>query len=163
MIHPDRIGHVVIKVRDLDRSVKFYTEVMGLELMGRVPEFKIAFLASNRRDHHEIGLMEVGEGAEESKFAQVGLLHVAFRMKNYEELSAAYKELSARGIRINATVDHGVAKGVYFPDPDGNELELYIDGNPEEYGKWPNGYAGREKLDFAPDAPGLVSSIPTAK
>ena len=51
MIHPDRIGHVVIKVRSLERSRRFYTDVLGLELMKELPEVKMIFLASNRRDH----------------------------------------------------------------------------------------------------------------
>jgi len=61
MIHPDRIGHVVIKVRDLERSRRFYTEVLGLELMKELPEVKMIFLASNRRDHHELALAEIGQ------------------------------------------------------------------------------------------------------
>ena len=63
MIVPDRIGHVVIKVRDIERSRKFYTEVMGLQLMMELPKIKMAFFASNGRDHHEIACMEVGADA----------------------------------------------------------------------------------------------------
>ena len=59
MIHPDRIGHIVLKVRSLERSRPFYTEVLGLEVMKELPEVKMVFLASNRRDHHEIALAEV--------------------------------------------------------------------------------------------------------
>ena len=61
MIHPERIGHVVIKVRDIERSRKFYTEVMGLQLMMELSKLKMAFFASNGRDHHEIACMEVGK------------------------------------------------------------------------------------------------------
>ncbi|MBF6568106.1 MAG: VOC family protein [Candidatus Binataceae bacterium] len=159
MIHPERLGHVVIKVRDLERSKKFYIEVLGMDLMEEVPQFRIAFLAFNRRDHHEIGLLEVGPEADPGKFEQVGLLHIAFRMKTYEELRAAYQELKSREVKVVATVDHGVARGVYFKDPDGNELELYVDGDPAVFGKWPNAYAGVEKLDFAQDSPGLMESV----
>jgi len=106
MIHPDRLGHLVIKVRDLERSKKFYTEVMGLELMGEVPQFKIAFLAANRRDHHELGLLEVGPEADGGQFEQVGLLHFAFRMKSYEELGAAYRDLKSHGVKVVATTNH---------------------------------------------------------
>jgi hypothetical protein len=59
-------------------------------------------------------------------------------LRSYNELRAAHEELKSRGIPINATTDHGVAKGVYFPDPDGNELEFYVDGDPEIYKNWPN-------------------------
>jgi catechol 2,3-dioxygenase len=161
MIRPDRIGHVVIKVRDLERSKKFYSEVLGLTQMGEVKEFKIAFFAANRNDHHELGLIEVGPEAEDGKFEQVGLLHFAFRMKSYDELREAYRELKAHNVPVVATTDHGVARGVYFKDPDGNEMELYVDGDPAEFGKWPNPYAGVQKLDFAEDSPGLMDSVPT--
>jgi catechol-2,3-dioxygenase len=60
MIVPDRIGHVVIKVRDLERSRNFYTDVIGLKLMMEAPKIKMAFFASNGRDHHELGCIEVG-------------------------------------------------------------------------------------------------------
>ncbi len=161
MIHPHRLGHLVIKVRDLERSKKFYTEVLGLELMGEVPQFKIAFLAANRNDHHELGLLEVGSEADGGKFEQVGLLHFAFRMKSYDELRDAYRELKAHNVEVVATTDHGVARGVYFKDPDGNEMELYVDGDPVAVGKLENPYAGVQKLDFAQDSPGLMESVPT--
>jgi catechol 2,3-dioxygenase-like lactoylglutathione lyase family enzyme len=62
MIVPDRIGHVVIKVRDLERSRKFYTEVLGLKQMMDLPEFKMVFFASNGRDHHELeDVLDVAE------------------------------------------------------------------------------------------------------
>lgn len=162
MIHPDRLGHVVIKVRDLERSRNFYTALLGLEVMGEVPEFRLLFLASNRRDHHELGLMEVGPNAEPGQSSQVGLLHIAFRLRNFDELREAYQDLKRWGVTIRGTVDHGVAKGIYFLDPDGNELEVYCDGDPEKFGQWPNHYAGREKLEFAADLPGLGVSIPPA-
>ena len=92
MIHPDRIGHIVLKVRSLKRSRPFYTEVLGLEVMKELPEVKMLFLASNRRDHHEIALAEVGEHAGAPKPGDVGLAHCAFRLKSLEDLHAAYRE-----------------------------------------------------------------------
>ena len=86
MIHPDRIGHVVIKVRDIERSRRFYVDVMGLQLMMELPKPKMAFFASNGRDHHEIACMEVGKDAKAPEWHQVGLVHIAFRLKNEEEL-----------------------------------------------------------------------------
>jgi catechol 2,3-dioxygenase len=159
MIRPERIGHVVIKVRNLERSKKFYTEVVGLDLMGEVSRFRIAFLASNRRDHHELGLLEVGDDAPEAQFRQPGLLHVAFRLPDYETLRAKYAELKAHGVKVNATTDHGVALGVYFPDPDGNEIEFYVDGTPDHIAEFDNPYAGTGKLDFASDEPGLLDAL----
>ena len=159
MIHPDRIGHVVIKVRELERSCKFYTEVLGLQLMKHVPEIRAAFLASNGRDHHEIALFEVGSQAEAPRGNQIGLAHIAFRLRSKEELRNAYQELKAGGVPVSFTVDHGVSKSVYFQDPDGHELEVYCDNQPEEYAQLPNAYLGMEKLDFAQEDPGLADFL----
>ncbi len=157
MINPDRIGHVVLKVRDLARSRRFYTEVLGLDLMFEMPG--MAFLASHRRDHHELALMEVGAGAEPPKGPQVGLAHVAFRLGDEAELVRAYRELKERQVPICFTVHHGITKSVYFLDPDGNQLEVYCDVPPEQRPKLPSDYMGMERLDFAPDEPSLGDVI----
>lgn len=159
MIRPERIAHVVIKVRDLARSTRFYQEVLGLEIMGTLERPPVSFLAANRRDHHEIGLVEVGERALDADPRSVGLVHIAFRLSTEEELRAAYAELKERDVPISFTVDHGVTKSVYFRDPDGNELEVYCDNSPEDYGRLPNPYGGVERLDFAPDDPSLGDVI----
>lgn len=159
MIRPDRIGHVVIKVRDLERSRKFYSEVLGLQVMKEVPEIRAVFLASNGRDHHELALFEVGPQAETPRANEIGLMHIAFRLRTEEELRAAYQDLKARGVSISFTVNHGVSKSVYFRDPDGHELEVYCDNQPEEYAHMPNAYLGADKLDFAPNDPGLAEML----
>lgn len=150
MIRPDRIGHVVIKVRDLERSRKFYRDVMGLQEMAELSSIKMAFFASNGRDHHEIAVFEVGADAPEAQAGQIGLNHIAFRMTDEAHLHDAYRELKANNIEVLAAVDHGVTKSVYFRDPDGNTLEVYCDTSPEHRAKFPNPYAGSEKLEFAP-------------
>lgn len=156
MIHPERIGHVVLKVRDLERSRKFYTEVLGMDVMKESPQIGIVFLANNRRDHHEIALMQIGPQAQAPPANAVGLLHVAFRLRSEEELRAAYNEFKEKDVPIVFTVDHGITKSIYFHDPDGHELEVYCDNPPEQYAKMPNSYMGMDKLDFAPDDPGLA-------
>jgi catechol 2,3-dioxygenase len=159
MIKADRIGHVVLKVRNLERSRAFYTEVLGMDVMMEIPAIPAVFLANNRRDHHEIALFEVGPAAEGLQANQIGLAHVAFRLRNEQELRAAYKEFKERHVPISFTVDHGVTKSVYFRDPDGHELEVYCDNAPEEIAKFPNPYLGMSKLDFAQDDPGLADVI----
>jgi len=159
MIRPERIGHVVIKMRNLERSRKFYTEVLGMDVMMEIPAIRGVFLANNRRDHHEIALFEVGPEAAGLQAKQIGLAHIAFRLRNEAELQAAYKEFKEKDIPISFTVNHGVTKSVYFRDPDGHELEVYCDNPPEEIAKFPNSYLGMEKLDFAQDAPGLADVI----
>jgi len=160
MIHPERIGHVVIKVRDLERSRKFYTEVMGLDLMMELSMPKIAFFASHRRDHHELGCLEVGKDAAGVEGRQIGLMHIAFRLTDEEHLRAAYKVLKENNVPINFTVDHIITKSIYFSDPDGHQIEVYCD-NPPEYVAEAKGnkYSGMEKLDFAVNEPGIVEAF----
>lgn len=156
MIRPQRIAHVVIKVRDLERSKKFYMDVLGLDLMSEIQTPRVAFLASNRRDHHEIGLLEVGADAPRADPRAVGLVHIAFRLETEEQLRTAYAELKQREVKISFTVDHGITKSVYFFDPDGNELEVYSDNVPADFAHLENSYGGMTKLDFAPDDPSLA-------
>ena len=162
MIRPERIGHVVIKVRDLERSRKFFTEVLGLQVMMELPQIKMAFFASNGRDHHEIACIEVGQDAERQHARQIGLLHIAFRLNDENHLRAAYKELKEREVPIDFTVDHGITKSIYFRDPDGHQFEVYCDNPPEYIARMrDNKYAGMDKLDFAPDEPGIAETFRT--
>jgi catechol 2,3-dioxygenase len=162
MIRPERIGHVVIKVRDLERSRKFFTEVLGLQVMMELPLIKMAFFASNGRDHHEIACIEVGQDAERQHARQIGLLHIAFRLNDENHLRAAYKELKEREVPIDFTVDHGITKSIYFRDPDGHQFEVYCDNPPEYIARMrDNKYAGMDKLDFAPDEPGIAETFRT--
>ena len=151
MIRPERLGHVVLKVRDLDRSRTFYTEVLGMQVMKDVPEIRAVFLANHARDHHEIALFEVGADAESPQSRQVGLAHVAFRLRSEADLEAAYRELKAKQVPVRFTVNHGISKSVYFSDPDGHELEVYSDNPVEAFAGMPNAYLGLDKLAFAGD------------
>jgi catechol 2,3-dioxygenase len=159
MIHAERIGHVVIKVRNLERSRKFYTEILGMDVMMEIPAIPGCFLANNRRDHHEIALFEVGAEADGLHGRQIGLAHIAFRLRNEQDLRAAYKEFKEKDVPISFTVDHGVTKSIYFRDPDGHELEVYVDNSPEEMAKFPNPYMGMAKLEFAQEDKGLMDVI----
>jgi len=159
MIRPERIAHVVLKVRNLARSRKFYTQVLGMDVMKESPEIGMLFLANNRRDHHEIALLEVGPQAEAPRANEIGLVHIAFRLRTEEDLRAAYKELKEREVPISFTVNHGITKSVYFRDPDGYELEVYCDNPLEEHAWMANAYLGMDKLDFAVDDPGLADVL----
>jgi catechol 2,3-dioxygenase len=159
MIHAERIGHVVIKVRNLERSRKFYTEILGMDVMMEIPAIPGCFLANDRRDHHEIALFEVGAEADGLHGRQIGLAHIAFRLRNEQDLRAAYQEFKEKDVPISFTVDHGVTKSIYFRDPDGHELEVYVDNSPEEMAKFPNPYMGMAKLDFAQEEKGLMDVI----
>ncbi|MBE3602334.1 VOC family protein [bacterium] len=159
MIVPDRIGHVVIKVRDLERSKKFYTEVLGLTQMMEIPEIKMAFFASNARDHHELACVEVGADAPGPRKGEIGLVHIAFRLRDEDHLRAAHAELKRLGVPIISTVDHGVSLSIYFRDPDGHQLEVYCDGTPEHRARFANDYMGSGKLEFAKDEPGIGALV----
>jgi catechol 2,3-dioxygenase len=159
MIHPERIAHVVLKVRNLEDSKKFYTETLGMHIMKEVAQLRAVFLSFNGRDHHEIALFEIGAKAEAPKPNQTGMLHFAMRLRTEEELQTAYRELKEKGVPVSFTVNHGVSKSVYFRDPDNNELEVYTDNTIEEIDAMPNAYLGMDKLAFASDSPGLADVV----
>lgn len=159
MICPERIGHVVLKVRDLERTKKFYAEVMGLEVMKVEPSIKMAFFASNGRDHHEIAAIEIDGNIPDSQASGVGLSHLAFRLRDEAHLRAAYTDLKEHEVKIISAVNHGVTKSIYFRDPDGHLLEVYCDGLPEELAKFPDPYMGMGALDFAKDAPDFMEAF----
>jgi catechol 2,3-dioxygenase len=158
MIKLDRIGHVVLKVRDLERSTAFYTGVLGMDVMstGTYPGgLTVRFLATNRRDHHELALMEVGPDAEDPPPTGVGLAHFAFRVPDQDALQDAYRELKDLGVPVQFTVNHGVCNAVYLTDPDGHQLEVYADNPKAEWETMDNPYEGLEGLPFASADPSL--------
>jgi catechol 2,3-dioxygenase len=157
MIKIERVAHVVIKVRSLEKSLDFYTRILGLKVMGRI-EPSVAFLSTGR-DHHELGIAELGAEAPDGTFYQVGMEHFAFKLSNEDDLIEAYETLLRENVEIAYTVNHGVTKSVYFFDPDGNELEVYADNSPAEVASFENPYGGMEKLAFATDQPSLMDSI----
>jgi catechol 2,3-dioxygenase len=103
--------------------------------------------------------MEVGADAPTSPSRAIGLSHIAFRLRDEAHLRAAYADLQAHNVEIFAAVNHGVTKSLYFRDPDGNELEVYCDGLPEEVAKFPDPYAGMEKLDFVTEVPDFKEAV----
>lgn len=161
MIKIERVAHVVIKVRNMERSLDFYTRVLGLKVMGSIDPM-VKFLSTGR-DHHELGIAEVGAEAPDSKFFQVGMEHFAFKLSTEDDLREAYDTLLSEDVKIAYTINHGVAKSVYFYDPDGNQLEVYVDNTPEEVASFTNPYGGMDKLPFALDKPSLMDNIIAAQ
>jgi catechol 2,3-dioxygenase len=123
------IGHVVLKVRDLARSVPFYTKVLGMKEVAR-NDRGMAFLIF-KDNHHDIALIETGGGSPDAPKAAPGLAHLALKIgSTLEELREAKGWLESNGIEIARIRDHAVTKSIYFPDPDGNEIEVFVESDP---------------------------------
>jgi len=131
------LGHVVLYVRDLAASRRFYGEVLGWREVGRYGS--AAAVYSSGRTHHELLLIQVDlDAAAIPRGPRVGLYHFGLKIgESDNELRAAIEQLRAAGVTIVGTTDHGVTHSVYILDPDGNELELYIDVQPEIWREQP--------------------------
>jgi len=123
MLGIERVGHIVLRVSNLDASTAFYRDVLGMEVTSWRPG-QGAFLSFGTL-HHDIALFQAAEGASSG---ELGLAHLALRIFGDDaELRAAYDALKAAGVEIKNTTDHGMTHSVYFYDPDGNTLEVYTD------------------------------------
>ena len=120
------LGHVHLKVRDVERAVTFYTDVFDLEVNDRYGP--LAFLTFGDH-HHDVALQEVGSDAAGPERG-VGLYHAAFEVETRNGLGRIYETLDERGVRVDS-IDHGISEALYFDDPDGNGLEAYRDTRAE--------------------------------
>ena len=132
------IGHVHLKVSDLERSIAFYRDVIGLNVMQRYGT-QAAFLSAGGY-HHHIGLntWESAGGPRPPRNA-VGLYHTAFLYPDRPSLARAFRQALHAGVEIEGAADHGVSEAIYFSDPDGNGIELYRDRAPEDWPREPDG------------------------
>ncbi len=126
MMHPKKVGHVVLKVCDLTHAEQFYTEVLGFEVVTRTKRPRGVFFTLGQQ-HHDLAVLEVPPEAEPVKSKQIGLHHVALQVGSYDEFKQGYQTLKAHDVKITAAVDHGFTQSIYFLDPAGNQLELYYD------------------------------------
>src|SRR5215831_780549 len=117
-----KVGHVVLGVRDPARSIKFYTEALGMELVKVLDEMQMAFFSFGERDH-DIAVIKV---PDEQPVGSSGLAHTALEIEGgQEQLRELYERLKRAGARVEFTADHVLTKSVYFFDPDGNRLEIF--------------------------------------
>lgn len=132
------IGHIHLKVSNLDRAIAFYRDVLGFEVTDRFGRYA-AFLSAGGY-HHHIGLNTwESQGGQPPPSGTTGLYHAAILYPTRADLADALRRLLAHGIRIDGASDHGVSEAIYLRDPDGNGLELYWD-RPRE--KWPRNADG---------------------
>ena len=119
-----KIGHAHLKVRDLKRAIDFYSQVLGLELTETVGEH-YAFLTDGTM-HHAVALQSVGTDAPMPSRNSVGLYHIAFEVPDKASFARALAHIRQAGIGVSS-VDHLISWAMYFTDPDGNGLEIYVD------------------------------------
>lgn len=123
------LGHVVFYVQDLKRSLAFYRDLLGFREVGRIFDGKAAALTSGRT-HHELLLIEVGDAPGPPPGRRRGLYHIGIKVgDSLDELRTAKKELEQAGVAIAGMSDHTVSQSLYLADPDGNEIELYVDAD----------------------------------
>ena len=151
-----RIGHVHLKVADLQRSIDFYHGVLGFEISQRV-EDSAAFLSAGGY-HHHIGLNTwESAGGSPPPLGSTGLYHIAIRYEKRVELADALRRLYKADIHLDGAADHGVSEALYLRDPDLNGVELYWD-RPEE--EWPRDKNGGLMMVTDPlDIPNLLEVI----
>jgi catechol 2,3-dioxygenase len=120
-----RVGHVVIKMRDLEAAKRFYRDILGMQITDEREGFGVFFRFHDY--HHDIAVFKVNEDAESPRKNQVGLAHIALVADSFDTVKAMYQRLKAHNVPIVRTVDHGITQSVYFTDPEGNELEIYCE------------------------------------
>ena len=142
--HPDtRVGHIHLKVADLDRAIAFYSGVLGFELQQKFGS-QAAFLSAGGY-HHHIGLNTwESRGATPPPPGHTGLYHTAFLYPDRASLGDALRRVVEAGIPLDGAADHGVSEAIYLRDPDGNGVELYRD---------------RDEADWPRDAKGNLSMV----
>ncbi|MBA3243850.1 MAG: VOC family protein [Actinobacteria bacterium] len=141
------IGHVHLKVADLERSIDFYCGILGFELQQRAGD-QAAFISAGGY-HHHIGLNTwQSKGGSPPPPGTTGLFHTAIRYPDRASLGDALRRLIAAEHRIDGATDHGVSEAIYLRDPDENGVELYRDRPEAEWPRTPDGSVGMANAPF---------------
>jgi catechol 2,3-dioxygenase len=126
MMQLKEIGHVLLRVLDLERSKKFYAEVLGFHVLEEDPEHGGTFMALPGQSHAiDLFAVKDPEAARAQTPGVRGLGHIAFRVESEAALREAWASLREHGVEVTRAIDHVSQKSVYFLDPDGNTLEIY--------------------------------------
>jgi catechol 2,3-dioxygenase len=128
MIQLKRIGHVLLRVADVERSKAFYTDVLGFQVVEEDPEHGGVFMSLGENGH-TLDLVPAESPAAAQKFTpnRVGVHHIAFQVDSHEALKNAYFTLQERGVEVTRAIDHVSQQSIYFRDPDDNGLEIYYE------------------------------------
>lgn len=141
-----RIGHVHLKVADLERALRFYRDVLGLEVTQRFGN-TAAFLSAGGYHHHIALNTWESLGGQPPARGTTGLYHLALLYPTRAALGDALRRLRTAGIPLDGAADHGVSEALYLQDPDGNGVELYHD---RPSGEWPRGKDGTLAMSSDP-------------
>ena len=146
-VHPGtKIGHVHLKVSDLERSERWYVDVLGFEVTTRYGS-EASFLSYGGY-HHHLGLNTwMSKGGPPAPPGSPGLFHFAILFPSRAELATAVKRVLDHGVHLDGASDHGVSEAIYLHDPDGNGIELYWDREPSE---WPKNADGSLAMTTLP-------------
>ena len=126
-MHVQALGHVVLKVRDVRRAEDFYGGTLGIPVAGRITE-PVPMVFFTLGHHHDFAVMELGQHGPSPDRHTAGLAHVAFKVgDSLDEFDAVKGDLEAAGVVILFELDHGFTRGMHMHDPDGNEVELFVD------------------------------------
>jgi len=140
-----RLQHAVLNCRNVEASVKFYTEALGMEVVNYDRDRRMAFLSFGA-EHHSIALFQFPTEGAMLEPNRVGLHHLALEVEGGEdELKELYARLQAHDVRIDALMDHVMSRSVYFFDPDGNRLEIFYDMMPADAKEWLHAHGGVAK------------------
>jgi catechol 2,3-dioxygenase len=152
------IGHVHLKVADLDRALAFYRDVLGFELQARMgPD--AAFVSAGGY-HHHIGLNTwTSRGGSPPPRGTTGLFHTAIRYPTRRALAGAVKRVTDAGVALTGASDHGVSEAIYLDDPDRNGIELYWDRPREQWPRPADGAPGVEMFTAPLDLADLLSEL----
>lgn len=142
-VHPDtKIGHIHLTVSDLERSLKFYRDILGFEITQGYGDSAVFLSAGGY--HHHIGLNTwAGKGADPPPAGRTGLYHFAILYPSRKELARVVKRLYELNYKIEGASDHGVSESIYLTDPDKNGVELYADRDVED---WPTDSEGNLQM-----------------
>jgi len=152
------IGHVHLKVADLDRALNFYCDVLGFELQARMGP-QAAFISAGGY-HHHIGLNTwSSRGGSPPPPGTTGLFHVAIRYPTRRALADALRRLGDAGVELEGVADHGVSEAIYLRDPDDNGVELYRDRPRDQWPRNPDGSPGVAMYTAPLDLRDLLSEL----